>query len=379
MKPRFAVAAVVVAFVVAFAPAHAAKPAKAAISSAHKLATDAGFEVLAEGGNAFDAAVAVAAALSVLEPQSSGIGGGGLFLLRRASDGKETMVDARETAPAAVDPKDYVDANGEANRDHSTIGALSAAIPGEPAGLVWIAEHYGKLPLSKSLAPAIRIAREGYEPDARFLGELARRKDVIKRFPASASLYLVNGEVPQAGWVFKTPDLARVLEALAAHGKDSFYRGDFAKKLVDGVRAEGGRWTLDDLASYEVKERQPLSSMYRGYRMVTAPPPSSGGIAIAEILNILSGYDLSKYDHAHQVHLAVEAMRRAYRDRAEYLGDPDFVEMPIRLLMSLDYAAGLRASINPEKATPSDLLPGYLDTQQGFSTSHFSIIECVPI
>jgi gamma-glutamyltranspeptidase/glutathione hydrolase len=377
MKFRFAVAAVVVALAATFAPASAdaAKPAKAAISSAHKLATDAGFEVLAEGGNAFDAAVAVAAALSVLEPQSSGIGGGGLFLLRRASDGKETMIDARETAPAAVDPKDYVDANGEANRDHSTIGALSAAIPGEPAGLVWIAEHYGKLPLSKSLAPAIRIAREGYEPDSRFLGELARRKDAIKRFPASASLYLVNGETPPAGWVFKTPDLARVLEALATHGRDSFYRGDFAKKLVDGVRAEGGRWTLDDLASYEVKERQPLSSTYRGYRMVTAPPPSSGGIAIAEILNILSGYDLSKYDHAHQVHLAVEAMRRAYRDRAEYLGDPDFVEMPIRLLMSPDYAAGLRASINPEKATPSDLLPGYLDTQQGFSTSHFSIID----
>jgi gamma-glutamyltranspeptidase/glutathione hydrolase len=377
MKFRFAVAAVVVALAVVFAPAsaQAAKPAKAAISSAHKLATDAGFEVLAEGGNAFDAAVAVAAALSVLEPQSSGIGGGGLFLLRRASDGKEVMVDARETAPAAVDPKDYVDANGEANRDHSTIGALSAAIPGEPAGLVWIAEHYGKLPLSKSLAPAIRIAREGYKPDARFLGELARRKDAIKRFPASAALYLVDGEAPQEGWVFKTPDLARVLEALATHGRDSFYRGDFAKKLVDGVRAERGRWTLDDLSSYEVKEREPLSSTYRGYRMVTAPPPSSGGIAIAEILNILSGYDLSKYDHAHQVHLAVEAMRRAYRDRAEYLGDPDFVEMPIRLLMSPDYAAGLRASINPEKATPSDLLPGYLDTQQGFSTSHFSIID----
>jgi gamma-glutamyltranspeptidase/glutathione hydrolase len=377
MKHRFALAAVVVAFVVAFAPAgaDAAKPAKAAISSAHKLATDAGFEVLAEGGNAFDAAVAVAAALSVLEPQSSGIGGGGLFLLRRASDGKEVMVDARETAPAAVDPKDYVDANGDANRDHSTIGALSAAIPGEPAGLVWIAEHYGKLPLSKSLAPAIRIAKDGYEPDSRFLGELARRKDAIKRFPGSAALYLVNGEVPPEGWVFKTPDLARVLEALAAHGRDSFYRGDFAKKLVDGVRAEGGRWTLDDLASYEVKEREPLSSTYKGYRMVTAPPPSSGGIAIAEILNILSGYDLSKLDHAHQVHLAVEAMRRAYRDRAEYLGDPDFVEMPIRLLMSPDYAAGLRASIHPEKATPSDLLPGYLDTQQGLSTSHFSIID----
>ena len=378
MKHRSALVAIVlVAFVFAAGSAFAesAKPGHAAISSAHKLATDAGFEVIAAGGNAFDAAVAVAAALSVLEPQSSGIGGGGLFLLRRASDGKETMVDARETAPAAVDANDYVDAAGGANRDHSTNGPLSAAIPGEPAGLVWIAEHYGKLPLSKSLAPAIRLAREGFEPDSRLLGGLDRRKPVIKRFPASAALYLVNGETPQEGWVFKTPDLARVLEAIAEHGNDAFYRGEFAKRLVDGVRAEGGRWTLDDLAGYTVKERAPLSSQYHGYRMVTAPPPSSGGIAIAEILNILSGYDLSKYDHPHQVHLAVEAMRRAYRDRAEYLGDPDFVQMPIALLTNLDYAAGLRASIHPDKATPSDMLPGYLDTQQGFSTSHFSIID----
>jgi gamma-glutamyltranspeptidase/glutathione hydrolase len=351
------------------------KPAHAAIASAHKLATDAGFQALAEGGNAFDAAVAVAAALSVLEPQSSGIGGGGLFLLRRAADGKEVMIDARETAPAAVDAKDYVDADGNANRDHSTIGPLSAAIPGEPAGLVWIAAHYGKLPLSKSLGPAIRLARDGFKPDSRMLGELAMRKERIARYPASAALYLPNGEVPKEGWTFRTPDLACVLEAIAARGNDAFYRGEFARKLVDGVRAEGGRWTLGDLDGYTVKERQPLSTEYHGYHMVTAPPPSSGGIAIAEILNILGGYDLSRYDHAHQVHLAVEAMRRAYRDRAEYLGDPDFIQMPIARLTSLDYAAGLRASIHPDKATPSDMLPGYLDTQQGVSTSHFSIID----
>jgi gamma-glutamyltranspeptidase/glutathione hydrolase len=375
MKRVFVVFAFAFLIATGCAFADTGKPGRAAIASAHKLATDAGFEVLGEGGNAFDAAVAVAAALAVLEPQSSGIGGGGLFLLRRASDGKETMVDAREMAPAAVDPKDYLKPDGEANRDHSTIGPLSAAIPGEPAGIVWIAQHYGKLPLSKSLAPAIRLARGGYKPDSRSLGAIARRKDAIKRFPGSAALYLVDGEAPQDGWVFKTPDLARVLELIAAHGNDGFYKGDLAKTLVDGVHSEGGRWTLDDLAAYTVKERKPLSSEYKGYHMVTAPPPSSGGIAIAEILNILSGYDLSKYDHAHQVHFAVEAMRRAYRDRAEYLGDPDFVQMPIERLMSSDYAAGLRASIHPEKATPSDMLPGYLDTQQGLSTSHFSIID----
>ncbi len=357
------------------ASAQDGKPGHAAIASAHKLATDAGFEVLAEGGNAFDAAAAVAAALSVLEPQSSGIGGGGLFLLRRASDGKETMVDARETAPIAVDAKDYVDANGEANRDHSTNGPLSSAIPGEPAGIVWIAQKYGKLPLSKSLAPAIRLARDGFKPDSRFLGELAGRKEVIQRYPASVALYLVDGEAPKEGWVFKTPDLARVLEAMAARGSDGFYKGEIARTLVDGVRAEGGRWTLEDLAGYQVKERAPLAVDYRGWHIVTAPPPSSGGVALAEILNILGGYDLSKYDRVHQIHLTVEAMRRAYRDRAAYLGDPDFVKMPIDELTSPLYAAGLRASIHPDKATPSDMLPGYLDAQQGTHTSHFSIID----
>lgn len=356
--------------------AHAAdKPPHAAIASAHELATEAGFEVLAEGGNAFDAAVAVASTLSVVEPQSSGIGGGGLFLLRRASDGKEVMVDARETAPAAVDMKDYVDAAGNPDRDHATNGPLSAAIPGEPAGIVWLAKNYGRLPLAKSLAPAIRIARDGFQPDGRFLKELAMRKEVIARYPASAALYLVGGEAPKTGWTFKSPDLARVLERIAEHGNDGFYRGELAQMLVDGVRGQGGRWTLDDLAKYEAKERAPLAFDYRGWHIVTAPPPSSGGVALAEMLNVLGGYELGKLDRAHRVHLTVEAMRRAYRDRAEYLGDPDFVEMPIARLTSADYAAGLRASIHPDKATPSELLPPFLAPEQGTHTTHFSIID----
>lgn len=350
-------------------------PGHAAIASAHTLATAAGFEVIAQGGNAFDAAIAVASTLSVVEPQSSGIGGGGFFLLRRASDGKEVMIDARETAPAAVDPKDYLDANGQPDRDHALNGVLSAAIPGEPAGLVWIAQHYGRLPLSKSLAPAIRIARNGFKPDARMLERIAARKDVLARYPASAALYLVHGEAPKAGWTFKTPDLASVLEDIAAHGNDGFYHGQRAKQLVDAVRAAGGRWSLDDLATYEAKERTPIAFEYRGYHIVTAPPPSSGGIALAEMLNILSGYDLGKLDKVHQTHLVVEAMRRAYRDRAEYLGDPDYVKMPVAELTSPLYAAGLRASIHPDKATPSDLLPGYMAPPESMHTSHFSIID----
>ncbi len=375
MKPcrRFAI---VLAFVFFAAPAVAAdKPGRAAIASAHVLATRAGFEVLDMGGNAFDAAVAVASTLSVVEPQSSGIGGGGLFLLRRASDGKEILLDARETAPAAVDPKDYLDANGEPNRDHALNGPLSAGIPGEPAVLAALAKDYGKLPLSKSLAPAIRIARKGFQPDPRAIRAIGRQQKNLLRWPASAALYLDKGAAPEQGWTLRLPELAGVLEALAREGHDGFYRGAIAQRLVDGVRAAGGRWSMGDLASYTVKERQPIAFEYRDWHIVTAPPPSSGGIALAEMLNILSGYDLGKLDKAHRTHLIVEAMRRAYRDRAEYLGDPDFVAMPVAELTNPLYAAGLRASIHPDKATPSDMLPGYMAPTESMHTSHFSIID----
>ena len=355
--------------------AEASRPGHAAIASAHKLATAAGFEVLEQGGNAFDAAVAVAATLSVVEPQSSGIGGGGLFLLHRASDGRNVMIDARETAPASTDAKQYLDAQGNLDQDKSWNGPLAAGIPGEPAGIVWLAEHYGKLPLAKSLAPAIRVAREGFQPDARLLDAIGERIEVIKRYPAAAALYLQNGAAPAAGWTFKNPDIAHTLELLGAQGNDGFYRGEFAQRLVEGINAAGGHWTAQDLADYRAKEREPLTFDYRGWRIVTAPPPSSGGIVLEEMLNILAGYDLQKLDRVHRVHTIVEAMRRAYRDRAAYLGDPDFVKMPLDELGSPLYAAGLRASIHPDKATPSDMLPGYLPKSERDHTSHFSIID----
>ena len=357
------------------APVLAAGPGKAAIATASHYATDAGFEVIAKGGNAFDAAIAVSATLSVVEPQSSGIGGGGFFLLHRASDGEEIMLDARETAPAAANTSVYMKADGTADRDKSINGPLSAAIPGEPAALVWLAEHYGKLPLKVSLAPAIRLASKGFKPDERFTESIAHRREVLERYPASKALYMPNGQPPKAGWTFRNPDLARLLENIAARGNDAFYRGEFAKKMVHGVRAAGGNWVLDDLAKYEVKTRQPIRFDYRGYRIVTAPPPSSGGVAIAEMLNILGGYDLSKINSTQRIHLIVEAMRRAYRDRAQYMGDPDYVDVPIDLLTSPLYAAGLRATIHPEKATPSDLLPPFLSPPQGPHTTHYSIID----
>ncbi|HSS85624.1 MAG TPA: gamma-glutamyltransferase [Reyranella sp.] len=362
------------------APAAAVKvaqqrPGHAAIASANFLATNAGHEVLAKGGNAFDAAIAVAATLSVVEPESSGIGGGFLAVLHRAKDGRNIFIDARETAPAAVNPKDYLNPDGSPNRDAALKGPLSAAIPGQPAGLVLLAKRYGRLPLTQSLAPAIRIARDGFEPDARLRGSIASMQKDLERWPASAAKYLPDGKPPAEGAIWRDPDQARTLELLAAHGDDGFYRGETAHKLVDAVRAAGGNWTLADLANYRAKERTPISVDYRGYKIITAPPPSSGGVAIAEILNILSGYDLTKMDPATRVHYIVEAMRRAFRDHNDYLGDPDFVQMPLDMLLSPFYAAGLRQSILPDQATPSSMLPRAEAPEPGMHTTHFSIID----
>ena len=351
------------------------RPGHAAIASANFLATNAGFEVLAKGGNAFDAAIAVASTLSVVEPESSGIGGGFMAVLHHAKDGSNVFIDARETAPAAVDSKDYVKPDGDPDRDTSLTGPLSAGIPGEPAGLVLIAKRYGKLSLKQSLAPAIRIARDGFVPDPRLHDAIVAQQKHLQRWPASAEKYLVNGKPPADGAVWHDPDQARTLELIAAKGNDGFYHGETAGKLVDAVRAAGGNWTLADLAGYQAKVRVPITVDYRGYQIVTAPPPSSGGVAIAEILNILSGFDLTKMDQAHRVHYIVEAMRRAFRDHNDYLGDPDFVKMPLDMLLSPYYADGLRQGILPDRATPSSMLPRAEAAQPGMHTTHFSIID----
>lgn len=368
----WALALVLVGPVLAEAPK---TPGKAAIASAHHLATDAGFEVLAQGGNAFDAAIAVTAALAVVESSSSGIGGGGFWLLHRASDGRQVMIDGRETAPAAVDAKAYLDAEGKLDRDKSVNGALAGGIPGEPAALVHLAKHYGRLPLKRSLAPAIRLARDGFPLEERLRGMLAMRQEVMLRYPSSREVFFPQGELPALGTVIRQPDLAKTLEALADEGFDGFYKGRVARRLVEGVRANGGNWTLDDLANYRIVEREPLRFDHRGVRIVTAAPPSSGGVLLATILNIVEGYDYAKLGRADRLHVLTEAMRRAYRDRSFILGDPDFVQMPIRLLTSKDYAAGLRGSIRMDKATPSSSLPEGRVIDGGTDTTHFSIID----
>jgi len=349
---------------------------KGAIASAYPLASEAGQEILAAGGNAFDAAVAVSAALAVVEPSSSGLGGGGFYLLHRQSDGFETMLDAREKAPGAATRDMYLDKNGEEIPNASTNGPLSAAIPGEPAAFDYLARKYGKLPLKQSLAPAIRLARQGFPLYARLQGGIRYKKDVLTRSPEAARAFLTpQGETPELGFIIKQPELATTLEAMAGEGAKGFYEGKVASELVEGVRAGGGIWSLEDLKNYRVIERKPLIGDYHGARIVSASPPSSGGIAVIDALNILAGFDLAQADSATRKHLIIEAMRRAYRDRAIFLGDPDFVKMPLEQLTSVDYAAGQRSSIRADKAMPSDLLPGIESEPGGTQTTHFSVLD----
>ncbi len=349
-------------------------PLQNAVATAHLLATKAGMDILNRGGNAFDAAVAVSATLAVVEPYSSGIGGGGFWLLHRADDNKQVMIDGRERAPLAATETLYQDKQGNVIPGLSVDGALAAGIPGEPAALAHIAKHYGRLPLKITLEPAIRVAREGFEVDAYYQKMAQFRQKALLKWPDSSAQFLENGKIPAPGKQIKQADLANTLQLLADQGRDGFYKGTVAKQLVKSVRDAGGIWTEKDLAEYRVIERQPIRFEYRGKTIVSASPPSSGGIALATMLNILSGYKLSVLDKTTRSHLMVEAMRRAYRDRAEYLGDPDFVKIPAYLTDPV-YAAGLRASINKKRAMPSRLLPGKVDLSSGFHTTHFSILD----
>ena len=351
------------------------KPPAQAVASAHPLATEAGQAILDAGGNAFDAAIAVSAALAVVEPYSSGIGGGGFWLLHRARDGRQVMIDGRERAPLAAHRNLYLDEAGAVVPGLSMDGPLAAAIPGEPAALAHLATHYGRLPLADSLAPAIRLAEQGFAVDEHYRRFAAFRLQVLQRFAATAGIFLQHNEVPAPGTVIRQPDLAATLRALAVHGRNGFYGGKVGALLVQGVREAGGIWTLEDLATYRVVEREPVGFDYRDLHVVSAAPPSSGGVALATMLHILEGYPLTRLDEAGQVHLIAEAMRRAYRDRAQYLGDPDFVSIPVQELIHPWYAAGLRASIRTDRATPSASLAAVEPAPAGNHTTHFSILD----
>ena len=352
------------------------KPSQAAIASAHPLATQAGMEVLKQGGNAFDAAVAVTSTLAVVEPYSSGLGGGGFYLLHEAAAERDVMLDARETAPASAKQSQYLDASGELDRDISINSAYAAGIPGIPAALDKLAADYGKLPLKQTLAAAISYAREGFAVTERYRKLARYRLEVMRRHPRTAATFLQNNEVPEAGYRIVQPQLAETLATIAVGGSQVFYHGQLAERIVRGVNEHGGEWSLEDLADYEVIERQPIITTYDDTTLVSASLPSSGGIVLGQALNILEHFDLAAMDEVTRKHVIVEAMRRAYRDRAAYLGDSDYVDVPVDRLLNKDYAAGLAVDIDVDKATDSDTMPPF-NSQQGMGedTTHFSIID----
>lgn len=350
-------------------------PNRAAVASANPLASEAGIEVLEQGGNAFDAAIAVSAALGVVEPYGSGLGGGGFFLLHRASDGFQVFVDGRETAPGAAFEEMYLDEAGEPVPGASRNGPLAAGIPGLPAALVHLAENYGRLPLADSLAPAIRYAEEGFPAYEELVRRLSRQASGLSE--AARAVFAPGGEVPAAGELLRQPDLAATMRTLAREGRDGFYRGAVADAFVDGVQGGGGIWSAEDLLNYRVVEREPLTGKYHDVDITTAPPPSAGGVALINMFNMLSGYDLASADRVTRVHLLTEIMRRAFRDRGPYLGDPDFVDVPLDRLTHPYYAAGQRASLRIDRVTPSDSLPGIQPAGSfgGPQTSHFSVLD----
>ncbi len=357
-------------------PAAEHAPGASAIASAHPLASEAGNEILRAGGNAFDAAVAVSAALMVVEPSGSGLLGGGMFLLHRASDGRNVVIDAREVAPRQASRDMFLDAAGNPVRGASTNTALAAGIPGEAAGLALLQSRYGKLKLAQTLAPAIRLARDGFDMYPRLQAGVGGKKAQLMQSAQAAAIWFPGGQPVPVGARVRQPQLAQTLAILAKEGVETFYKGAIAKQLVDAVQKMGGIWTLEDLAAYRAIEREPVVGRYRGATIISAPPPTSGGVALIEALNVLSGYDLNKVDGVTRKHLIIEAMRRMHRDRAVYLGDPAFTAVPVQRLTDPDYAAGLRTSIRLDRATPSAALESAPEAANaGTNTTHFSILD----
>ncbi|HKN72913.1 MAG TPA: gamma-glutamyltransferase [Terriglobales bacterium] len=344
------------ASIAAAAPLRPTHAPHAIVTSVHELASRAGVEMLRSGGNAIDAAVATGFALAVVHPQAGNLGGGGFLLLRNAT-GETHFIDFREKAPAAATANMYLDAQGnvipESSKDSSVVGYKSIGVPGSVAGLVYAEKQYGKLSIEKVMAPAIKFARDGF-PLAYEDTQALKDDEYLAQFPESKRIFLRDGNYYRPGELFKQPELARTLERLAKD-PDTFYHGAMARELAAAIHKGGGMVTAADLAAYEVKEREPIRGSYRGYDIISAPPPSSGGVALVEILNILEGYDLAKSGNrsADAIHLEAEAFRRAFYDRADFMGDPDFTKVPVAQLIDKKYATAWRDSIDPNHASVS--------------------------
>ncbi len=358
----------------------------AVVASVHELASRAGVEMMQAGGNAVDAAVATGFALAVVHPQGGNLGGGG-FLLLRTSSGEVHFIDFREKAPAAATEKMYLDAQGNVIKDLSVIGYKSIGVPGSVAGLVYAEKKYGKLSLEKVIAPALRLARDGF-PLAYEDSKDLHDEDLAK-FADSKRIFQRDGKFYQPGEILKQPELARTLERIAKN-PDDFYHGAMAREIAAAIQKGGGLITADDLAHYEVKERTPIRGTYRGYEIISAPPPSSGGIALIESLNILEGFDLARLGNrtAESIHLTAEAFRRAFYDRADFLGDPDFSKIPVPQLIDKTYAAAWRDTIDTKHASVSkDLKRPAFDglervahhraasLREPKNTTHYSVVD----
>lgn len=371
-----------------FKPVHADR---AIVVSVHELASEAGLQMMRAGGNAVDAAVATGFALAVVHPQAGNLGGGG-FLLLRTADGKVHFLDFREKAPASATANMYLDAQGNVIKDASTIGYQAIAVPGSVAGLVHAQRKWGRLKLQKVMEPAILFARNGFPLS--YEDAQAFKDKHLTKFPPSARIFQRNGNFYRPGEYFRQPELAKTLQRISAN-PEGFYRGDLARQMVAELQKGGNRITLEDLANYEVKEREPIRGTYRGLEVISAPPPSSGGIALVQMLNILEGYDLAKLGNrsAVSIHLTAEAFRRAMFDRAEFLGDPDFSKIPVAQLIDKRYGNAWRETIDPARATnsrdlqrPSGIfnqldqvarldrpLPGFYPEPE--HTTHYSIVD----
>ena len=342
---------------------------RAMVVSEHPLSSEVGAEIMRRGGNAIDAAVAVGFAQAAVNPRAGNIGGGG-FLVYRQADGQVFSLDYRETAPAGASRNMYLDSAGNLT-DRSVVGALAAGVPGSVAGLWEMHRRFGRLPWADVVAPAIGLAR-GHALDSVRAGAIRGSQRLLARFPTSAAVFLPGGVPPGAGDTLRQPDLAATLERIARDGADGFYRGRTAELIVAEMRRSGGIVTAEDLAAYRAVWREPMQSTYRGWRIIAMPPASSGGVALAEILNVLEGYRLPRFGTAKLMHLEIEAMRRAFTDRNRWLGDPAFVRMPLDRLTDKAYAAELRRGIGRDRATPSTEMPSVVESSE---TTHYSIVD----
>ena len=358
-----------------FAAGHPVFARHGMVVAQEPLAAGVGLEVLRSGGNAVDAAVATAFALAVTHPAAGNIGGGGFLLLRQA-DGKATFIDFREQAPAAATEDMYLDEYGRLT-DESRTGWRAAGVPGTVKGLEYAHRHYGTKPWRELVEPAIRLAREGFEVP-HWLAESLRNSKRLARFEESRRIFLNGGQYYEPGDRLVQPELAATLERIARLGAEDFYRGETARRLAEEMKAHGGLITLEDLAAYKVYERAPLRGRYRNVEILSAPPPSSGGVGLLEMLGMLegTGYEKPGWGSAAMIHYVAEVMRRFYADRSEYLADPAFFRAPIGRLLDPEYLAARRRSIDPERASSSEEIgPGLAAWSESTETTHLSVMD----